>query len=259
MTNPQLTYAPRNPDFIDTIGYTQRVVDSILRNNPLTDAVVSEGLVRWLGNYTNSGNPDKINFLWIGEFLPADVNLPGSPPQRGFSLVRDDSRGGISAIALFDGNPGGGGGLRQTLTISSGDNRRLMSESRDGGWSWPQDNIWMGALDSDLSLWTGTDAAAFSTIHEGRVNVVGNRVFYRVFGATTGGATGDFRLRVEDGGAGIVGTTHTLGVNANSVFDDSVDVSALRGNTTTIRWEARRTNGVGKARSQVISMRCYTP
>jgi hypothetical protein len=49
-----------------------------------------------------------------------------------------------------------------------------------------------------------------------------------------------------------------LGVNANAIFDGEIDVSGMRGTTRVIRWEARVTNGVGKARASVISIRCYS-
>lgn len=258
MTAPSDFYAPRDPDYVDNIRYTQRVVDQILRNNPLVDAVVSKGLIRWIGNYISGPGPDKINFLWIGEFFPADPNL-GGIPQRGFSLVRDDSRGGRSAIAMYDANPGGGGGLRQCLFIGSGDGKRLYDENRNGGWGWPESNVWMGALGSDTSKWPGTTSGTFDTLFEGRLNVVGNQVAYRFFAATTGGATANYRLRVEGTGGDVVGSTHSLGVNSSNVFDSTVDVSASRGNTVTIRWEAQRTNGVGIAASQCITTRCFTP
>ncbi|HJW36864.1 MAG TPA: hypothetical protein VJ769_09515 [Actinomycetes bacterium] len=259
MSSPTEGYAPRDPDYVDNIRYTERVVDQILRNNPLVNAVVSRGLARWIGNYISGPGPDKINFLWIGEFFPADTNLGPAVAQRGFSLVRDDSRGGRSAIAMFDPTPAGGGGLKQCLFISSGDGRILFQESRDGGWNWPQDNVWMGALDASLLNWTQTPSGTFETIFEGRANIVGNRIFYRMFAATTNGATAEFRLRVEGFGGDVIGPTHSMGVNTSGVFDDSVDVSASRATTVTIRWEARRTNGVGEARTQCISVRCYTP
>lgn len=259
MTNPQQFYLPRDPDVLDNIGYTQRVVDSILRNNPLTDAVVGHGLIKWIGNYTNAGNPDKINFLWIGEFQPADVNLPGNPPQRGFSLVRDDSRGGRSAISMFDGSPNAGGGLRQVLTFSSGDGQPIMRESRNGGIVWPEENVWMGGIDSDILKWTGTDAGSFSAIFEGHASVVGNRVAYRVFAATSGGGQAEFRLRVLGFDGDHTGPTHVLTGAGPVVFDDSVDVTTLRGSTPTIYWEARRTNGVGKVHSIILTVRIFTP
>lgn len=258
MTNPQQFYMPKNPDFLDSIGYTQRVVDAILRNNPLTDAVVSHGLIKWIGNYTNAGNPDKINFLWIGEFLPADTNLPGNPAQRGFSLLRDDSRGGRSAIALYDPNPAAGGGLRQQLLIGSGDGQRLIHEHRDGGWAYPETNVAMGERWSDLTRWPSITSGSFDTLAEGRCSVIGNRLSYRMFAATTNGASAEFRMKVVGFAGDILGTTHTLGTNSNGVFDSFLDISSQRGTTVPVIWEARVTGGGGEARTSVISVRNYT-
>ncbi len=117
MTSPDI-YAPRDASAADVLAQTRNVVDSILRNNPLVNAVVPRGLLRFLGNYT-SASGDKINYLWIGEFAPTDPYM-GGVEQRGFSLLRDDSRGGRPAISLFDGDPTIGPGLRQTLTFTSG-------------------------------------------------------------------------------------------------------------------------------------------
>ncbi len=257
MTTPEI-FAPHQPSAMDTVAYTKRVVDSIVRNNPLRDATVGGGLIKWLGNYANGGGtgPDKINFLWVGEFLPADVNLPGSPPQRGFSLVRDDSRGGVSAIALFDGNPGGGGGLKQALTITSGDTFRLLEESRDGGQKFPAYPVAVGYIGSDASRWYGTDQGTFSTIAEGRVYVVGTHLAYRVFDAVDAGATGgEFRLRVSSGGTDITSALHTLGAGATSaVVDSSLDITAFRGQVVTARWEGRRVGGANSVRSSVLVM-----
>jgi hypothetical protein len=255
VTTPQ-QYAPQKPSILDNLGYTQRVVDAILRNNPLTGAVVGSGLMRWIGNYVDSGGINKINFLWIGEFYPLDTSLGVS--QRGFSLVRDDSRGGKSAIALFDANPSGGGGLRQTLFIHSGDDRRLASEHRDGGWSWPEENVAMAPLDSDSSKWPGLTAGAFAPLAEGRCNAVGRRLHYRIWCLTDGGASGEFRIRVGGTGGDVFSTTHVLGVNTNAVFDSSIDISASRGNTVAVFAEARRTNAVGTARMIPITIRCFT-
>jgi hypothetical protein len=250
-------YSPRAPSGLDVVAYTRRVVDSLHRNNPLTDAVVSRGLIKWLGNYTNSGNPDKINYLWIGEFLPADPNL-GGIAQRGFSLVRDDSRGGISAIAMFDAAPDLGGGLRQTLFITSGDNKILARESRQGGWFWPEDLIPLAPMGNDTLKWPGTQSATFDTLWEGRVNGLGNQLSYRVFAANDGGATGEYRIRVEAPGGDLVSTTHVLGAGLQNVFDSSFDIATARGVTCTVRIEARRTNAAGNCRATPITLRCHT-
>lgn len=256
MTTPDY-YSPRSPSSVDALVYARRVVDSILRNNPLTDAVVDRGLIKWLGNYVSGGGPDKINFLWIGEFLPADPNL-GGIPQRGFSLVRDDSRGGVSAISLFDGNPAGVGGLRQTLVFTSGDGQTLARESRNGGWYWPESLIPMAPMGNNTIEWPGTQSGTFQTLWEGRVAVVGRDLSYRIFAANDGGAAGEFRVRVEAIGGDIVGTTHVLGVGLQDVFDSSFSIAGARGTTVPVRIEARRTNAAGSCRATPLSVRCHT-
>jgi hypothetical protein len=255
MTSPQ-AYAPRSPTILDNLGYTQRVVDAILRNNPLTDAMVSEGLVRWIGNYTNAGNPDKINFMWIGEFFPADPNL-GGIAQRGISMVRDDSRGGVSAFAMYDPNPGAGGGLRQVITLTSGDARVLARESRNGGWGWPEENVAMCPL-GFLDQWPGTQSAAFDTLAEGRANALGRQLHYRVWFVATNGAAGEGRVRVEGVGGDVMSSVTTIGVNGSQVAEGVIDISASRGSTVPVRLEARRTNGAGEMRAVAISIRSYT-
>jgi hypothetical protein len=256
-------YTPRDPSLVDAIAYARRLADSILSNNPLTDAVVSRGLIKWLGNYANGGGtgPDKINFLWIGEFLPADTNLPGSPPQRGFSLVRDDSRGGVSAIAMYDPSPSVGGALKQVLFFTSGDGKRLFSESRNGGQQWPEDNVPMGYIGSDATKWFGTNSASptYGTIAEGPFSVVGNTMDYRVFIATDAGTTADFRLEIQGpGGVFVTGPTHSLLAFTNAVAIGTVDVSAFRGQSAVARWQARVTGGAGLGRASVLWMRNYT-
>lgn len=261
MTTPAEYTTPREPDAIDVLHYTREVVERILRNNPLTDAVVSRGLIKFYGNYVSGGGPDKINFLWIGEFFPGDPNIAGTPPQRGFSLVRDDSRGGVSAIAMYDAFPDATPGLKQCLFFTSGDGFRLMHESRDGGQQWPQELVPMGALGSSTAEWpfVTDNSPAWGSIFEGRMNGIGNLAHYRFFAATTGGCTANFRFRVEGVGGDVVSATHSLAANTSGVFEGTVNVAASRGSTVTVRWEGQRTNGVGEARSSVITVRCYTP
>jgi hypothetical protein len=244
---------------METLGYVQRVVDSILRNNPLTNAVTSHGLMKWLGNYNTAGTSSKINFLWIGEFLPADPNLPGTPPQRGFSLVRDDSRGGISAISMYDPYTGIPGGLKQILQITSGDSIKLFEESRDGGWRWPEEEIPMGGRDSNLASWPGTDQGTFGTLYEGRANIRGNVLAYRFVIAGTNGGAGDFQFVVN--GGTVIGPTHSVGVNGFAVADSTVDVTQFRGKTVQVELQARRTTGTGTAKVNAVyvSVRSFTP
>lgn len=264
MTTPNYS-TPRDPSAMDSVLYAKRVADAILRNNPLTDATVNRGLIKWLGNYANGGGtgPDKINFLWIGEFLPPDTNLPGSPGQRGFSLVRDDSRGGVSAIAMYDPSPSSGGALKQALFFTSGDGKRLAEESRDGGWKYPHQQVPMGYIGGNALDWIGTTSAAptFATIAEGRFSVLSNRLAYRVFCSVDSGATGgNYRIELEsEAGTFHTGTVHSLGAGPTStVFDDFIDVTAFRGQSMIVRWQANRVGGANSVRSSVLTMRNFT-
>lgn len=260
MTSPDPEYyAPRVPTLVDTTVYTNRLVDQIMRTNPLTDASVSSGLIKWLGNYTDGGgNP--INFLWIGEFNPADPNLPNAPSQKGFSLVRDDSRGGVSAIAMYDANPTASPGLKQTLFFTSGDGKRMMEESRDGGQRWPEEPVFMGPLGNSTAIWPAANTTAtFTTLFESRFSVVGNKLFYRMFCQADTATPGDFRMRVEAPGGDILGATHSLAAATSDVFDSNVDITACRGLTVRAFWEGSRTSGTGAIRSSPMSVRCFTP
>lgn len=260
MTSPQ-QYTPREYTALDTVQAAKRTADAILRSNPLTNAVISHGLMRWTGNHL-TGSGAKIDHLWIGEFFPPDTSL-GGIPQKGFSLVRDDSTGGTPAFQLYDHDPGGGGlGLRQTIHLESLDDQRLMSEARTGGQQWPEENIVMGPLPRAFTEWTGTPITpdnAWWTLWEGRANVLGNQIVARYWAASTSGATSEFRIRFEGIGGDVIGPVRTLGAGLDGVFEDTITVSADRGFTRTFRLEARTTNLTGRARMQYISARCYTP
>jgi len=254
-------YTPHSPDFIETLAYVQRVADSILRNNPLVNAVVSTGLMRWIGNHTDGGG-NKINLLWIGGFLPADTSLPGSPPQRGVSLVRDDSTGGSSAFALYDHDPSGGGGLRQTIHVGGVDGERLFSEARQGGQQWPEDLIPMAPIGSNLLDWFATtdNSPTWGTIYFGTYNGVGNLIHYMFGAACTNGCAANFRVRVSTQVGDVFSSTHTLPVNGNNLFTGTVTLPAdQRGFSNQINLEGQRTNGVGEARASPYTFRCYTP
>lgn len=262
MSAPFNPYAPRDQSAVEILQYVRRAIDEMARSNPLQSAVVTSGLIKWIGNYTNSGNPDKINFLWIGEFFPGDPDM-GGRAQRGFSLVRDDSRGGVSAIAMFDPSPdAGNSGLRQVLILTSGDGQRMFEESRDGGLRYPEEHQPMGPIGDSAQLWPGTPNAGFSTLWEGRANIVGNRLRYRMFCYNDPGVASEYRMRVSLNSGDVNGPTHTLGTGAQDVFETDMDVSAGRGTTVPIRWEARCTAGGGgasKARASSLTVRCYTP
>lgn len=256
-----IRYTPHSPDFIETLAYVQRVADSILRNNPLINAVISRGLMKWVGNHLDTnGNP--ISFFWVGEFLPADITLPGSPPQRGIVMFRDDSTNGALAFALYDHNPGGGGVLRQTIHLGGWNGERLFSESRNGGHEWPEGLIPMAPVGSDLLRWFGTDtnSPTWGGIYTGNYNAIGNFIHYTFGAACTNGAAGNFRLRVSSFVGDVFSATHTLPVNGNNVFTGTVAIPADQlGFSHQLNLEGQRTNGVGEVRVSPYTIRCYTP
>jgi hypothetical protein len=258
VTSPDI-YAPRDASAADVLAQTRNVVDAILRNNPLVNAVVPRGLAKWIGNYTD-GTGSKINFLWIGEFLPADPYMGGAP-QRGFSLVRDDSQGGVSAIALFDGTPGAGPGLRQTLTLTSGDGSPLLTEARNGGRGWPFEQIAMNQRSPNLADWPATASGTYDVLAEGRFSGVGNTVYYRFEAVGNGGGAGDFRVHASANGLDAYSATHSVTAGGFAVFDSSMDIATslgARGDLVTIWLEARRTNGAGTVGAVPVSMDCHT-
>lgn len=261
MTSPQ-QYTPQSPTLLDEIASAKRTADQILRNNPLTNAVISQGLMRWLGNYLQpSGEP--VNFLWIGEFLPPDPAM--GKPQKGVVLFRDDVTQGIYSFAMYDHNPGGGGlGLRQTIHLQSGDGIRLYEEARDWGLHYPQEMVPMGPNDQLVSNWPGTPVTPTSnwyTLWEGRMNVQGSQLDYRFFCATTSGATGNFRVKIDaqDGQPDMFSTVYAVPVTSFLFVQGFLDVRIHRGRTVTVKLEAQDTNSTGRAHATVVAFRNYTP
>lgn len=252
-------YTPRDYSALDVVAAAKRTADAILRANPLTNAVISRGLMRWTGNHV-TGSGAKIDHLWIGEFFPPDPTM-GGVPQKGFSLVRDDSTGGTSAFALYDHDPGGGGlGLRQTIHLESLDDQRLMSESRLGGQQWPEHPITMGPWGNDIGLWPGQATGSFDVLWHGWGNIVGRNLTAEYHCAGTGGAATEFKVRIyPNGGPVVEGPPHAFGVGAQGTVTDTIDVSSMRGETRFIELLGRVTNAVGTARASVTSFRCYSP
>jgi hypothetical protein len=263
MTSPE-RYSPRNPSLIDALAAAKRTADQLMRNNPLTNAVVGNGLIRFLGNYLTPGGT-RVNFLWIGEFFPLDTTL--NKPQKGFVLFRDDVTQGNMSIAIYDHDPNGafGAGLRQTIHMFSGDGKRLFTESRAWGQQWPHENIAMGATGT-VTQWPASPTpsdADWHTVNEGRMNVVGNSLDYRFFACTLAGAAGEVRLSIDAQGGQpqMILNFAALGVTSSAFYSGLWDVSAHRGETVTLRTEAKVTNGVamGQTAIAVVAFRCYSP
>lgn len=263
MSSPE-QYTPRDYSELDWISAAKRTADALLRANPLTNAVISKGLTQWRGNHTDV-NGDKVEFVWIGDFLPADSTL-GGIPQKGIVFRRDDSTAagvndGRLAFALYDENPGGGGlGLRQTIHWDSLDGNQLWNESREGGQRWPEFPIPMGPWGDSTLLWPGTDDPTFQIIWRGWGNLVGRDLVAEYGAQGEGGAATEFKVEIHPNGGPVVdGPVHVMGANVGNIFKDNIDVSAMRGQTREIRIAARVTNGVGRASASAFSFRSYRP
>lgn len=120
-------YTPRRADLVDALADVRRVSDATVRANPLRNAVVDDGLMRWRGKYGD-------DFLWVGEILPADPT--DGEPQRAFVLNRDDPIG-APAFSMYDFAPQPGGPLRQRVVQEDADGRTMFREGTDGGVAWP--------------------------------------------------------------------------------------------------------------------------
>jgi hypothetical protein len=240
MTYPQFT--PYPPSMVDNIAYAQQLADQIMRNNPLVNAVIPKGLMKWYGNYTNVDG-SKVNFLWIGEFLPADPNM-GGVAQRGFSLVRDDPTH-MTAISMYDRNPASP--LRQTIAVTSWDGQALLGESRNkGGISFPRQQIPMNKVDGITANFAKTNTTTVWTLFEGRYSGTGVVMHYKLWALTDAGVTAQVRMHSIDGAVDVVGPWHPVPASGNVIFDTTMDVSAFRGHLDAqVYVEAQVLTGTG--------------
>ena len=260
MSSP-VQYTPRNLSLIDAVSAAKRTADAILRNNPLINAIIPGGVMSWIGNYTYTSG-DKIRFLYIGEFFPADVNL-GGIPQKGFVLTRDDSRqGNTYAFALYDHDPAGvhgGAGLRQTIHFNSGDGHGLWFEARAGGQEWPQVAIPMAPTGELVSAWSSTSQSSYYVLAESKFSVVGRELHARYWGAGVSGSAASFRVRVSNPvGTEIIGAVFSLVANSSNVTEETIDITAFRGQTVTVYLEGKIDSGAGRAHAAPITFLNYT-
>lgn len=128
-------YTPRNTTIVDAVADTKRVLDAQIRANPLRNAFINDGLMRWKGNYSGGVNA---SYLWIGEFTPVDAVL--NKPQRGFILSRDDPKR-AAALWMYDPNAGSANPstqpVRQLLIMHDADDNTIMQEGIGGGTAFP--------------------------------------------------------------------------------------------------------------------------
>ncbi|MCG3756684.1 hypothetical protein [Amycolatopsis sp. Poz14] len=131
------TLTPRGASIVDPIADAKRVIDAAVRTNPLRNAVVDEGVVRWRGAYNSLGRDSY--FVKIGEQDDAPRDPVRNAPQRGFSVRRDDPTGS-EAIRVYDhtAEQHPSGPLRQKVAIFDYLGNRIVQEGELGGLTAPQ-------------------------------------------------------------------------------------------------------------------------
>jgi hypothetical protein len=204
-------YTPRQTSIVDAVAETKRVVEASLRANPLKNAVVDSGLMRFRGNYG-------IDFLWIGEFYPKDPIL--DKPQRAV-LIRRDDHIGADVLAYWDWYPDPARPLRQKMRMRDASNRPILEEGGSGGLQFPRNNIvcypvagaWLPVPTEisdtgSINSWDYYYGAANSTrntdptnIWEGKGSMTGRRLYVRWWQVTTDNSNGGVRLHVDFDGS----------------------------------------------------------
>lgn len=198
----QLT--PRRADLVDALSEVRRVSDATVKANPLRNAVVDDGLMRWRGNYGG-------DFMWVGEFTPEDPVL--DKPQRGVILRRDDPSG-TDILRAYDPNPDPSGPLRQRLIMLDANGNTLLQEGDLGGLVFPQSAVPLnvgrayepaGAPKVNvLSLGAGT----WYEVHTGWVPNTGHKWRHYTVIVAGGSPPIEYEMRLHLGG--YVGGTWTV-------------------------------------------------
>lgn len=247
-------YAPREANLVDAIAESRRIADQLMRNNPLTDAVIDRGLTRFRGNYGG-------DFAWFGEFLPADRNLLddfGNPlPQRGISFVRDDP-GQETAFVMYDFDPRAGEPLRQRVYMNDADGKLFLAEGFNGGRAWPDSPIVLyqrESFESPRATW-GSDRMVYS----GEGNLTGTLVdFSAAYTVSDGVSTISNYLRVSGGGITI--NTPTQTVTGNQNVSHLVNVKSILNvaDYVNVEWHMWRASGTAEFLPRVYKCRSYSP
>lgn len=250
----QGTYTPRESTIVDAVAETRRIADQVMRNNPLVDAVIDQGLTRWRGNYGQ-------DFAWIGEFYPADRNLVDDYghelPQRGFNLNRDDP-GHNQAFSLYDFDPRAGEALRQRIYMRDADGKSLFLEGFNGGRAFPDTPIVMyqrESFENPVANWA-SDRVAYS----GEGNLTGTRVeFVATYTLSVGTDVISNFVRLSGGGVTINTTTQT--VAGSQSFFLTIDVKSILNvsDYINIEWHIWRASGSGSFIPRIYKCRTYSP
>lgn len=247
-------FTPRESTIVDAIAESRRIADQAMRNNPLVDAVISQGFTRFAGNYGQ-------NYALFGDFTPNDRNLLdefGEPqPQRGVHFERDDPQHN-AAFSMYDFDPKTGVPLRQRIYMHDADGKALMHEGHNGGRAFPDQPIVMYQRESiDPS---GAGFTADRTMYSGSGNLTGTRLEFS--GAWTnsdaGATTISTYLRCSGGGVTI--TQPTLNIAGNQNYFVDVDVKAIFDVTDfiNVEWHMWRTAGGGTFVPRIFRCRTYS-
>lgn len=189
-------YTPRQSDLVDAVAESRRAIDAAIRSNPLRNAVIDDGLMRWRGNYTGGINA---SYLWIGEIFPVDAVL--GKMQRAFVLSRDDN---VRARALWMYDPFAESAnpvsqpLRQLVSMHDADNYPMVVEGRYGGLRFPHTqialypvrNLFGGGPVPYLHAQNQTVVGQVNLLYRGMGSMSGSRIFARGYFATNNASAG---------------------------------------------------------------------
>jgi len=233
-------YTPRESTLVDAVAETRRIADQVVRNNPLVDAIIPQGLTKFRGNYGG-------DFAWFGEFFPPDRNLVddfGNPqPQRGISFVRDDPLQ-QSAFVMYDNDPVAGVPLRQRIYMHDADGKALMHEGYNGGRAFPDGPLVLYQRETidPNGIQTGSDIVVFS----GEGNLTGTRVKFSAAWGTAGGSPNwSYYVRFSGGGVTINTTTVNGAGGGNFSMDQDVKTIQAVSNYINVEWHMWKTGGAG--------------
>ncbi|GAA3852086.1 MULTISPECIES: hypothetical protein [Amycolatopsis] len=146
---------PRPSTIVDVIAETKRIVDAAARSNPLRNAIIDDGVVRWRGNYTDATTGDRSYYVRIGELDDVEQDPVLGKPQRGFSIRRDDPSGSIAfQVADWDANWRPGGPLRQRVRMYDRNGKPIFEEGLNGGLAWPWTSVCLYSMSDTTRPYT---------------------------------------------------------------------------------------------------------
>lgn len=254
--NPQDTVArltPRATDLVDAIANAERIAAGSLRSNPMENAVVTQGLTRFVGNYGG-------DFAWFGEFFPPDQNLIDDfgnlQPQRGISFVRDDPQHN-SAFAMYDWNPQPGVPLRQKVSMHDADGKVTYQEGVNGGRAFPDTPLIMYQRETidPNGITLGSDTVMYS----GSGNLTGRKVDFHASWASVGTVTVSAYLQLTGGGV-TVQTPTVVQSGAQNFIYTGLDVGTIfdASDFVQVEWHAWRSAGTGSFFPRIYRCRTYS-